>query len=152
MLNPPPSPRPAPEPPMNVEHAFTTRLESIEAFGLSNELLRPRGFTLQEGNPSKSQQWARAGNPTARSVTRLPQTVRMELDRGRMTIRFSMEVSGKRVLPAQKLMLGYAKSLDALLNERKPVQAASMAGRSFSVAKRSGNPAGTKGMNASCFW
>ena len=111
---------------MNVEHTFVTKFESVEAFGLSNELLRPRGFTPEDGNPSRSQEWRRAGNKNARSVRRLPQTLRVEQDRGRVNVRVTMEVSGRRVMAAQKLMMSYARSLEALLAEKKPVKTAGL--------------------------
>jgi hypothetical protein len=109
---------------VTVEHTFITKLEPIEAFGISNELLRPRGFTLEEGNPSRSQQWSRAGSAKARSVTRRPQSLRMEHDRGRVSVHLSMEVAGQRAAPAQRLMMAYARALEALLVERKPVETA----------------------------
>ena len=41
---------------MIVKRTFVTKLEPVDAFGLSNELLRPRGLVLDKGNPPRAQQ------------------------------------------------------------------------------------------------
>jgi hypothetical protein len=48
----------------------------------------------------------------------------MEHDKGRIVVKFSMEVTGRRAIPAQRLMMAYARSLEALLVERRPVKTA----------------------------
>lgn len=115
---------------MNVEHAFVTRYESVEAFGLANELLRPMGFTLEDGNPSRSQQWRRPGKEKSRSVLNLAQSLRLEHDKGRITVKMSMEATGGQVATGQKLLLSYAKSLEHLLSDGKNPKAASAHTRS----------------------
>lgn len=84
---------------MVVEHSFVTTLPESAAFERACSFLQARGFTPIQSpvvSPSTAPLEFRRGktNPArARSVSELPQTVRVEFDRGRVSIAASITPS-----------------------------------------------------------
>ena len=86
---------------MVIEHTFVTTLDAAETTQRARELLTSRGF-----RPRSSTGGAETGSgshlefyrgttaaKSAKSVSELPQVVRMDLDRGRVTVAISIEAS-----------------------------------------------------------
>lgn len=129
-----------------VRRSFVTTMDPIEAFGLANALLGPRGFVLGEGQPGRFQRWNR-GEPSASPrtpITELPQFIRLELDHGRIAFTASLQ-AGVRQAQANALLTGYAGSLESLLAHRDPLeQAAKMADLAESSLNKARNKARRK--------
>ena len=102
---------------MIVKRTFVTKLEPVDAFGLSNELLRPRGFVLDKGTPPRSQAWRRGVEPGQKSKNLFDarQTIEMEFSHGRVNVTASATVSGRDGIRAQKMLTSYAEALEHLL-------------------------------------
>jgi len=122
---------------MIVEHAFITTLEPEQAMALASEYLTARGFVapMQDSFPVGQEQWTAVEltrgkkNPArARSILELPQTVRLEWDRGRVTVALSITGSAqwggrgiggterpKKMKLHERLLNAIAASLENLL-------------------------------------
>jgi hypothetical protein len=102
---------------MVVKRTFVTKLEPVDAFGLANELLRPRGFRLDKGTPPRSQQWRRGveAGTNARSVFQANQTIDVEFDRGRVNVTATADISGRKAVHAQNMLTSYAEALERLM-------------------------------------
>lgn len=111
---------------MIVEHTFVTTLEARDAFALANDALGHKGFSIADGVPSRSQQWRRGKKTTNRSrgVLKLPQSLRMEFDRGRINLAACIENDKRRKKKSQALMIAYAESLEALLVDHRKTEEA----------------------------
>jgi hypothetical protein len=121
------------------KRTFTTKLEPVDAFGLANELLRPRGFTLGNGNPPRNQSWRRGDDSgkKSRSIFKAPQTIEVEFDRGRVNVTATANVSGKKSTKAQGMMAGYAEALERLMSlGEKPAVAGRAAKRAEAAIKK----------------
>lgn len=108
--------------PGTTRRSFISKLDAIDIFGLANELLARRGFTLDEGQPGKFQRWNR-GAPSASKRTplsKLPQNIRLELDHGRISFHATIQ-GGERQLHADAMMKAYAESLEGVLAQGKSV-------------------------------
>lgn len=103
---------------MLVKRTFGTKLEAVDAFGLSNELLRPRGFQLGNGNPPKSQSWRRGGPPgtKSRSALKAPASIELEFNNGRVNLTATAEVASGKTAVATHLLSAYAQALELLLS------------------------------------
>lgn len=130
---------------MVVEHSFVTTLEAEPALATAAELLQLRGFTraaLVQGAPGSAPFEMRRGKKaasSARSVSQLPQTVRLYWDRGRVTIALSIEANsvwggqsswGATVEKPEKMQMhadllsGIAVALEQVLAHAQPHQVA----------------------------
>ena len=105
---------------MIVEHSFVTTLPAPDAFALAGSMLTARGFGPDGEPTSQSHQWRRGRSSVARagSTLTLPQRIRMEFDRGRITIGAAVDLDRRRWKRAESLILAYACALEQALTAR----------------------------------
>lgn len=128
---------------MIVKRTFSTKLDPIQSFGLSNEILRPRGFQLGAGNPPRSQTWTRGGAPgkVSSNLKSAHTSIELEIDRTRVNFTATADVSEAKAAAAGRVFSGLAQALELLLGAGgSPAAAAEMARR----AERGGGGAGSK--------
>ena len=128
---------------MVIEHTFVTTLEAADTLRLASDFLRWWGFEAQVeggfqlGQPAWNAVELRRGmkNPArAKSLSDLPQQVRLEWDRGRVTLAaaitpragaFGTPKSLANTDPLhQQLLMAIAQSLEMLLVHRYPPEQA----------------------------
>ncbi len=126
---------------MVIKRTFATKLEAVDAFGLSNELLRPRGFQLGKGTPPRSQSWSRGAQPgeNAKSVFKVPQTIELEFDKNRVNVTATAEASGRKATSAQRMLTAYAQGLELLLSSGATPEAAGAMAKAAEKAIRIGS-------------
>lgn len=85
---------------MVIEHSFVTTAQSAEAFEIASSFLKERGFVTGAGVGVASgtlakMEWQRGRENAnrAKSVSELPQVVRMDFDRGRVNLAASITPS-----------------------------------------------------------
>ena len=80
---------------MLVEHSFVTTVEESEAIGVIGEFLTELGFSRVEVESDRLLANRGAAKPNRGDVSNLPQSVLVEIDRGRVTIAASIHELGK---------------------------------------------------------
>jgi hypothetical protein len=130
---------------MVVEHTFITTLSDQEALGAATALLNSRGFTAvgerafaMDGTWTNIELTRGKTNPArAKSITDLPQNVRIEFDRGRICMAASLTPwsrGGREQIPGeittrsvnkphplqQELLLALVAAVELLLVQRQP--------------------------------
>ena len=128
---------------MVIEHVFVTTLEAPDALRLASEFLTAGGFAVQGQGAFQLGGWnsielarGRANAARAKSVEELPQRIKIEWDRGRVTVaayiqgfaRASFNIGSGLELPANskkvrlhaQLMTAIAQGLELLLAHRRP--------------------------------
>ncbi len=123
---------------MVVEHTFVTTLPPTQAMHAASEFLAARGFTSDAGprafavgdGPAAvwDQLQVHRGRPplaarNARHLLQLPQQVRLEWDRGRVTVAASIADRFKKA-DRVALLTGIANGLDRLLAQGQPGEVA----------------------------
>ncbi|MHC4983493.1 MAG: hypothetical protein ACYTF6_10075 [Planctomycetota bacterium] len=93
---------------------------------LAGGFLMQLGFRLGPGSPSSLEAARGKKNPNTRKVNRLPQAVKLQYDRGRVTIAASIMPYRNKDMPVYAdLMTALARGLEQLLaNGVPPAQAA----------------------------
>ena len=132
---------------MIVEHVFITTLDGADALGLAWEFLAYGGFSAVfdptgSGRPNNSLDVRRGRESAARalSIDELPQRVRVDWDRGRVTVAASIEyfqhgafstgtrseppAHSPKIRPHIELMHAVVGGLEAVLANRMPVDEA----------------------------
>ena len=132
---------------MVIEHVFVTTLEAPDALRLASEFLTAGGFAVQGQGAFQLGGWnsieltrGRANAGRAKSVEELPQRIKIEWDRGRVTVaayiqgfvRASFNFGSGVELPSTspkvrlhaQLMTAIAQGLEILLAHRRPVEEA----------------------------
>ena len=139
---------------MVIEHSFVTTLDSAEALESSFRFLESRGFSPNNGDNLRSQVTANRlelkrgkENPArARNVSELPQSIRLDFDRGRISLAISITPSSawggrsftnsdvgvqikdvenpSRLKLHHDLLVGIAYGLERLVGERLPPEEA----------------------------
>jgi len=116
---------------MVVEDTFVTTLESEEALCRAHTLLSSIGFTTppQRGIPMAGTAWTtlemKRGRKQARNhycAADCPQRLRVEWDRGRITLANSMETIRKPKAPHKEIALGVARGVEDLLCRQTPIE------------------------------
>jgi hypothetical protein len=128
---------------MVIEHVFVTTLEAAEALRLASEFLTARGFAVQGQNAFQMGGWTtlevargKQNATRAKSIEELPQRIKVEWDRGRVTVaayiqayaRATFGVGSGLELPANspkvrlhaQLMTAIVQGLELLLAHRRP--------------------------------
>jgi hypothetical protein len=112
---------------MVVEHTFITTMEASDALRQAADFLGQRGFVAsrQDAFSMDAGNWTslevRRGKPDPRNARRLldfPQMVRLEFDRGRVSVAVSIMDMRNRSKASQALLVAIANSLEALLERR----------------------------------
>jgi hypothetical protein len=112
---------------MVVEHTFITTLEPEQAMQTALNFLQERGFVsdgpsgFRFANDAWTSLKVRRGKTTVRAAmnaVELPQTVRLEWDRGRVVVAASMDVPAKQLPAHQSLLVNIATALEELLARR----------------------------------
>jgi hypothetical protein len=112
---------------MVVEHVFITTLEPEQAMQTALNFLQERGFVsdgpsgFRFANDAWTSLKVRRGKTTVRAAmnaVELPQTVRLEWDRGRVVVAASMDVPAKQLPEHQGLLMSIATALEELLARR----------------------------------
>src|SRR3712207_6576985 len=87
---------------MVVEHVFVTTLEAPDALTRASEFLAAGGFVVQEQKAFPLGGWnavevtrGKSNAARAKSVEELPQRVRVEWDRGRVTVAAYIQAFGR---------------------------------------------------------
>jgi hypothetical protein len=85
---------------MVIEHVFVTTRDSAEALSMASSMLESRGFVPSAGQgsfPVEQDGWSvlemkrgKKNAARAKNIRDLPQAIRMEWDRGRMTVAMSI--------------------------------------------------------------
>jgi hypothetical protein len=142
-----------------IEHVFVTTLEAPDALRLASEFLTAGGFLVQQQPGFQLGGWTtlevargRSNAARAKSIDDLPQRVRVEWDRGRVTVaayiqafgRGSFSVGSGVELPAHspkvrlhaQLMTAIAHGLELLLAYQRPFPEAQQAWASVAVLVR----------------
>jgi hypothetical protein len=132
---------------MVIEHVFVTTLEAPDALRLASEFLTARGFVVQGQTAFQMGGWktlevarGRKNAARARSIEELPQRIKIEWDRGRVTVaayiqayhRASFNIGSGVELPANSpkvrmhahLMTSIVQGLELLLAHRQPMDEA----------------------------
>ncbi len=135
---------------MVVEHVFVTTLEAPDALRRASEFLTGGGFAVQGQNAFQLGGWntleltrGKVNAARAKSIQDLPQRVRIEWDRGRVTVAAYIQAYGRGTfnigsgveLPAQspkvrlhaQLLTAIAHGLELLLAYGRPPQEAYVA-------------------------
>jgi hypothetical protein len=111
---------------MIVEHTFVTALPADEAFAAADKIIGPLAFRCESSSGSL-RAWRRgqAEETRARQLDDLPQTLRMEFDRGRVAVAAAVDL-GRRThtLPPQ-LMVALTLALERALVLGHPIATAS---------------------------
>lgn len=77
---------------MLAENVFVTTLEAPEAFAAAGSLLELSGFSHAGTADESRAQWSRGpAKPGYRSLKKLPMRLRMDFDRGRVTLALSID-------------------------------------------------------------
>jgi hypothetical protein len=108
-----------------VEHTFITTRPEPDAFAAAHDLLTLLKFQPAP-DPVGAREWSR-GKKHARqtdTMTQLPQRVRMDFDRGRVSVAGSVELRHKRQLEARDTMVAITVALEQLLAHGQPMAAA----------------------------
>lgn len=107
---------------MIVEHTFVTTLDDTEAFHATDQLLVPLGFApvpaarAPDAPPAPCREWLRGvANPRkAKRPTQFPQRLRLDFDRGRVTLAYA--ITGRHPTRVPKPLRHYALALGAGLD------------------------------------
>lgn len=128
---------------MVVEHSFVTTLDGPQALQAASAFLAQRGFVPANTGafPMTDPAWSTIKmtrgktTRTARSVSQLPQSIRVDFDRGRVTLAIAITPSAawgagsfysepkpthKRLRLHRELLTAIASSLESLLVHRQP--------------------------------
>lgn len=128
---------------MVIEHVFITTLDAPQTLKLASDFLTARGFTAANQGAFQIGEWTtlemtrgRNKPQQAKSVEELPQRLRLQWDRGRVTVaasispfhRTSFSFSSGEDLPANspkmrlhlELLMAIAEGLEQLLAQRRP--------------------------------
>jgi hypothetical protein len=121
---------------MVIDHQFISTLDAGEVFGFAEAYLSTRGFRR---SGTESERWIEfrrgvTASGKAKSITELPQRVRIEFDRGRVSVAAQIEASGrwggagsfqisstggnenrKKMVVHEKMLMGMVTGLQALL-------------------------------------
>ncbi|HYE20888.1 MAG TPA: hypothetical protein VEA69_20750 [Tepidisphaeraceae bacterium] len=122
---------------MVVEHIFVTTMEPVDAMSVTSQFLAQRGFvagvqtSFQLGAPGWNVVEMARGRKTAaraKSTLELPQQIRVEYDRGRVTVAASALTAkeaqngrppkGKPAAEAQAMLLALVQNVEYLLVHR----------------------------------
>lgn len=133
---------------MVIEHVFVTTLDAPDALRLASEFLTANGFAVQGQGGFQLGGWTslevargKANAGRARNIEELPQRVKVEWDRGRVTVaayiqafagRQSFQIGTGSELPPDSpkarlhahLMMAIAQGLEILLAHRRPAEEA----------------------------
>jgi hypothetical protein len=115
---------------MLVEHTFITTRPASDALDAAGALLAGLQFFVEnphEPTANASRQWRR-GKLLARRATYLadlPQRVRIDFDRGRVSVAGFVELRHQRQHAARDVMVAITVALEQLLAQQKPVETAS---------------------------
>lgn len=111
---------------MVIKRSFSTKFQPIEAFGLSNEVLRPAGFELGKANPPKSQAWRRGGEPglKSKSLRHAALSIELDIERNRVNLSATADVNERTAAAAKDLLTAYAQALELVLAEGATPEAA----------------------------
>ena len=133
---------------MVIEHQFVTTMDAPEAMRTASEFLTSRGFAVKGQNAfAVGGGWTtlevsrgRKNAARAKSVAELPQRVRLDFDRGRMTVAAAIEYfrhgafgtsarepapDSKKVRDHAALLTAIVQGLELLLANRLPPEQAS---------------------------
>lgn len=110
---------------MLIEHSFVTTRPGPEVLAAIGSLLAALGFDI--GNDASGQaisgvKGGKRGNSSTR-ISRLPQSIRVEFDRGRISIAGSVEVSGKEVLEHEAFLLSLVDTIQRRVVAGEPEEA-----------------------------
>jgi hypothetical protein len=102
-----------------IKRSFSTKLQPVEAFGLSNEVLRPVGFELGKANPPRSQEWRRGGGTGSKagSLRNTPLAIEIEVERNRVNLTAKAEVAERSAGTAKNMLSAFAQALELVLAE-----------------------------------
>lgn len=101
---------------MLVEHTFVTTLECEPALSVAKELLGHCGFIIDRLEERALQARRGKNKPAAaRRIDELPQRVRLEFDRGRVTLAASIQEHQKATQAHTDLLITLAAALEAAL-------------------------------------
>jgi hypothetical protein len=109
---------------MMVEHTFVTTSTAPAALSAASELLAALRFEPTGPLGETSREWRR-GRPTAaraRGLSDLPQRIRIDFDRGRVSVAGSLEVRHQRQLRAGEPLVAITVALENLLARGQPFQ------------------------------
>ena len=132
---------------MVVEHVFVTTFEAPDALRMASEFLTGGGFAVQGQNAFQIGGWnnveltrGKVNAARAKTIEDLPQRVRIEWDRGRVTVAAYIQAFGQATwsfgsgveLPATspkvrlhaQLLTAMAQGLELLLAHRRPAEEA----------------------------
>ena len=101
---------------MLAEHIFITTLPDAEALDRAQRFLQALDFEVE--SRQAQQLTARRGRarPHRGPIDRLPQRVKMDLDRGRVVVAVSMEPTGRPTELHEDLLLAIARAIEANIN------------------------------------
>jgi hypothetical protein len=100
-----------------VEHTFVTTRPEPEAFATAGELMSLLKFSPAPDPSPASREWSR-GRRDARQtgfMSNLPQRLRINFDRGRISVAGSVELRNKKQLEARDTMVAITVALEHLL-------------------------------------
>jgi hypothetical protein len=101
---------------MLVEHVFVTTLEPQVALGLASRMLNLLGFYVTSGHGGTLHATRGAKSARTRKVAKLPQTVEITYDRGRVTVVAGILPRAGKDLPVHaNLMTNIAQALEDVL-------------------------------------
>ncbi len=106
---------------MLVEHSFVTTLEAQAALSQADAFLRSLGFRINSVGAERIDAERGRKKPNTRKVSRLPQTITLVYDRGRVTAAAGITPFKNREFPIHAaLMTALVRSLERLLVEGQP--------------------------------
>ncbi len=100
---------------MVVEHEFVTAFEEVDAFDAVEAALRTGYFAVAERHPGRLVMRRGMKKPHARNVADLPQTVRLDFDRGRIEIAAAVVTVGEGQRVHERVGLQLVETVESLL-------------------------------------
>jgi hypothetical protein len=107
---------------MIVEHTFITTRPAQDALNAAETLLASLHFAPSGDQSALAREWRRGGTTArrARGLSDLPQRIRLEFDRGRVSVAGSVELRRKQQRSPRDAMVAITVALERLLADNQP--------------------------------